>query len=67
MNAEEENRRLRELLAEMMFCTANRKEFDRHGYSCLVREESAIRDINYRNAPLFETPEEAINDAIKNP
>lgn len=35
------------------------------GYSLEVDPDCAIRDIEYREYPLFETPEEAILDCYK--
>lgn len=50
------------MLLETVWYSGNRREFDRQGYSLDVQEETAIRDVNYRNAPLFPTAEEAVID-----
>ncbi len=55
---------MREALRDRCFCTAGRKEFDRHGYSLLVDEETAIRDINYRDACLYATADEAVDAMV---
>jgi hypothetical protein len=54
-----------ELMKEKCFQTFGRAEFNRHGFSFMVDEETALRDINYRNAPLWATAEEAVEAAIK--
>jgi hypothetical protein len=41
------------------------KCYDRHGYSLDVNWETAIRDINYRDAPLYPTSDEAVDAAIR--
>ncbi len=51
--------------AVWLISTLDSKTYGRVGYSLEVREETAIRDINYRNAAMFETAKEAINDAIE--
>jgi len=56
---------MRETLRERCFHTAGRKEFDRQGYSMTVDEETAIRDINYRDAVLHATADEAIDAALR--
>lgn len=48
------------MLKERVWYSGGRKEFDRQGYSLDVNEETAIRDVNYRGASLFDTPEKAI-------
>jgi len=55
---------MRDVLRCSCFYTAGRKEFDRQGYSLLVEEETGIRDINYRDAPLHSSPDDAIDAAI---
>ena len=55
---------MRDVLRCSCFYTAGRKEFDRQGYSLLVEEETAIRDINYRAALLHSSPDDAIDAAI---
>ena len=39
--------------------------YDRHGYSVDIDPNTAIRDINYRDAPLYPTSEEAVDAAIR--
>jgi hypothetical protein len=52
------------LLMERMFWTAGRKEFDRQGWSHRVEEETAIRDVNYRDFKLYKTSHEAVRAAL---
>ena len=33
---------------------------DHHGYSYDVNEETSLRDVLYRDEPLYKTPEEAL-------
>ena len=56
---------MRELLEERCFGTHGRKDFNRQGFSLFIDEETAIRDINYRNAVLYDTAKEAVEAAIK--
>lgn len=53
------------ILMDRCFFTGDRKEFDRQGCSLLVEEETAIRSINYRNAPLHVTFDDALEAAIE--
>jgi len=62
---EAENRILRELLKEVMFRTGDDPRYNRHGYSLRVEHETSFRDVNYRNAPLYPTADEAIDAEIK--
>ena len=55
---------VRSLLLDRMFSTAGRDVFDRQGYSLMIDEDTAIRDINYRDAVLYDTPEEALKAAL---
>jgi hypothetical protein len=55
---------MRDLLKENCFWTANRPEFNRQGYSLMTRDETAIRDINYRDEKLYPTSDEAIDAAV---
>ena len=57
-------RALETLLIERIFWTAGREEFDRQGWSCLIDEETAIRDINYRDAKLYNDAGQAIRAAM---
>lgn len=54
-----------EIMRERCFNTAGREEFDRQGYSLFITEFTAIRDINYREAPIFPTADRAVEDGIK--
>lgn len=58
--------RLREMLRDRCFWTGGYGgKLTREGYSVLVDAETACRDIDYRNAPLWPTADEAI-DAVLN-
>lgn len=48
------------MLKEAAWSSADRSEFERQGFSLDVREETALRDVNYRHEPLCETREAAI-------
>ena len=48
------------MLKEQAWSSAGRPEFSQQGHSLDVREETALRDVNYRDEPLFATPEIAI-------
>lgn len=49
------------MLKEAAWYTGGRQDYDgKQGYSYDVSEETSLRDVCYRNEPLFETPEEAI-------
>lgn len=48
------------MLKSSVWYSADRPEFDRQGYSMEIDEETALRDINYRDVPLYPTAEEAI-------
>lgn len=48
------------ILKERAWGTAGRPEFKRQGYSYELTDDTAIRDINYRNAPLYPTREKAL-------
>jgi hypothetical protein len=60
---EQENAILRECLRERVFWTGGYGfgKFSREGYSLEVDEETAHRDIDYRNTPLYPTSDEAID------
>jgi len=52
---------LESIIVSMAWYDGDRKEFDgKHGFSFDVCEETAIRDVVYRNEPLYGTPEEAL-------
>lgn len=54
------------MLKERVWYSGNREEFkDKQGYSLYVNEETAIRDVVYRDWPLYATPEEAILEEWK--
>ena len=55
---------MRAALRDRCFYTGGRKEFERQGYSLLIDEETAIRDINYRNARLYATADEAVDAVV---
>lgn len=55
---------LRGLLRERVFYTGGDPVFTRQGYSVEADSTTAIRDINYRNVPLYGTPDEAIDAAL---
>lgn len=49
------------ILKERVWFSANRPEFEgNEGYSLAVQEETALRDVMYRDEVLYPTPEEAI-------
>lgn len=56
---------LRECLLERCFWTGDSKQFDRQGYTFETDDNTAIRDINYRDCPLYPTREEALEGHIK--
>lgn len=56
---------LRDLIKETIFWTANNPIYNRQGYSCFITQDTAIRDINYRDVKLYETADEAIDAALK--
>lgn len=62
-----ETEKLRILLRERCFWTGQYGPgtFSREGYSILVDDETCFRDVNRRNAPLWPTPDAAI-DAVLN-
>lgn len=50
-----------DMLADAVWNSAGRECFeDRQGYSLDVAEETALRDVLYRDEPLYKTPKEAI-------
>jgi len=53
-----------ETLRERCFSTGGRREFKKQGFSLMIDEETAIRDINYRDAVLFPTADEAVAAAL---
>lgn len=56
---------LKMALADQCFF-ADGPPFDRVGYSLGTGQDTAIRDINYRNLPLYPTAREAVEAEIKN-
>jgi hypothetical protein len=49
------------MLKEAAWCSGGRPEYkDRQGYSYQVNEETSLRDVIYRDEPLYPTPEEAL-------
>jgi hypothetical protein len=48
------------MLKDAVWSSGDRKEFERQGFSLSVTEDTALRDVNYRGVPLFDTQEEAI-------
>lgn len=54
---------LREILCDKCFF-ASKEEYSRSGYSLELEPETAYRDIDYRNAELFDTPEKALDAYI---
>ena len=57
---------LKEILRDRCFyASPTSKTYDRNGFSLMVNEDTAILDINYRNAPLHATFDEALEAAIK--
>lgn len=65
LSAADENRFLREILRDTCFWAGKVNGFDREGYSVLIDQDTAIRDVNYRDEPLHETREKAIEAAIE--
>ena len=57
---------LKEILRDRCFyASPTSKMYDRNGFSLMVDEDTAILAINYRNAPLHATFDEALEAAIK--
>lgn len=57
---------LKEILRDRCFyASPTSKTYDRSGFSLMVDEDTAILDINYRNAPLHASFDEALEAAIK--
>jgi len=49
------------MLKDGAWCSAERECYgDRQGYSYDVNEQTSLRDVIYRDEPLYKTPEEAI-------
>lgn len=48
------------MLADAVWFSGNRDVYKRQGYSLDVSEGASIRDVNYRNKPLYDTPLAAI-------
>jgi hypothetical protein len=54
-------RHLVAMLTDAVWNSAGRECFkERQGYSLDVVEETSLRDVLYRDAPLYQTPQEAI-------
>lgn len=55
---------MRDILRERCFWTGEDPVYERQGYSCRIGDDTALRDINYRDAVLYATADEAIDAEI---